>query len=164
MGSSRRKQHKHKGRHGETVFPPRAALIAHVSNFLKAVDMRVNHGLGNQHLMDASGTRSHPHAINPNWNTREGEIWLWIFPPRFLTSCRTFKSRGQVECFVPFGLDLLTKLQPRRDTRRNEKEKAQKMFDRKLSAASFLFSLHTYAYIYTFIFSLYFFAICYPGH
>jgi hypothetical protein len=38
------------------------------------------------------------------------------------------------------------------------------MFDRKLSVASFLFSLHTYAYIYTFFFSLYFFAIFYPGH
>jgi hypothetical protein len=41
---------------GKLSFPPqRASLIAHVSNFLKAVDMRVNHGLGNQHLMDASG-------------------------------------------------------------------------------------------------------------
>ena len=51
----------------------------------------------------------HLHAINLKRNTREGDIWLWIFPPLFfLVSCRTFKSRGQVECFVPFGLDLLT--------------------------------------------------------
>lgn len=99
------------------------------------------------------------------------------FSSCFLKNPSYMSCRGTFEYLVarwnvlfPFGLDLLTHTQTHRDIRRNErkkkkkKKKPQKMFDRKLSVASFLFSLHTHTHtLFDFVF-LSFFAIFYSSH
>lgn len=102
----------------------------------------------------------HLHAINLKRNTREGDIWLWIFPPFIFFLCRVVHSNLVARWNVLFPLASTsshththtTAAQRHKKKWERKKKKTQKMFDRKLSVASFLFSLHTYAYIYTFFF------------
>lgn len=172
MGSSRRKQHKHKGRHRETVFSPSESVsyrscVKLFKGSWHACQSRTGKSTLNGRVWSCS---RHLHAINLKRNTREGDIWLWIFPP-FIFFCVVSYIQiswpGGMFCSLwprPPHTHTHTQ-QPRRDIRRNEKEKNPKKCLIVNYQWRHFFSPYTHMRIFIpSFFSLYFFAIFYPGH